>query len=117
MMTGRTNPTGLAAHPNDFDCKRIERALLARQRYRYVSPRVLAVAGGYRIESPCCSRNVDADGNVIDIAFIEYEAATKSWRLYCKDHAEGDWALENSYARLNEALARLNADPDRKFWQ
>lgn len=41
-------------HPNDVDRKRIERAIKTRKRYRYVSPSVLAVSGGYRIESPCC---------------------------------------------------------------
>lgn len=31
---------GMPAHPNDLDRKRIERALKARKRYRYVSPSV-----------------------------------------------------------------------------
>ena len=52
-------------HPNDLDRKRIERALAKRARYRYVLPRVLPEARGYRIESPCCSRNIDAEGGVI----------------------------------------------------
>ncbi|MGL1489203.1 hypothetical protein ACSTJH_00065, partial [Vibrio parahaemolyticus] len=50
------------AHPNEFDCKRIERALRSRRRYRYVSPKVSCVSGGYLVESPCCSRNIDAEG-------------------------------------------------------
>lgn len=107
----------LSPHPNDVDRKRIERALRARKRYRYVLPRVLPVADGYRIESPCCSRNIEPEGETIDVALIEYQAATQSWRLYRKDHSQGGWTLENSYLRLNEALEQLNADPDRKFWQ
>ena len=47
------------AHPNDLDRKRIERALKVRKRYRYVTPNVTTTVGGYRIESPCCSRNID----------------------------------------------------------
>ena len=54
-------------HPNDVDRKRIERALAARVRYRYVSPEVQADEAGYRIQSPCCSRNVDKAGGTIDI--------------------------------------------------
>ncbi len=104
-------------HPNEFDRRRIERALLARERYRYVAPRVLPVERGYRIESPCCSRNIDADGGVIDVALIEYHAETQGWRLYHKNHTQGAWAFENTYNRLSEALVRLNADPERKFWQ
>lgn len=104
-------------HPNEFDRKRIERALAARQRYRYVAPSVVAIAGGYRIESPCCSRNVDTEGGVIDVAFIEYHVASQTWRLYQKDHAKAEWMLEACYGRLHEALDKLKEDPDRKFWQ
>lgn len=45
---------GLNAHPNEVDRKRIECALGSRGRYRYVSPSVKPVKGGYLIESPCC---------------------------------------------------------------
>ncbi len=74
------------AHPNDVDRKRIERALKARKRYRYVSPIVAAVAGAYRIESPCCSRNIDTNGGVIDVALLLYDADRKAWQLFRKDH-------------------------------
>jgi len=56
---------GLPAHPNELDRRRIERALGSRKRYRYVSPIVRGVTGGYLVESPCCSRNIDAEGGVI----------------------------------------------------
>jgi hypothetical protein len=70
MMTqGRAAPgRGQPASVVDFTQRRIERALRERARYRYVSPRVLRDADGFRIESPCCSRNVDPGGGVIDIA-------------------------------------------------
>ncbi|MDD2876983.1 MAG: hypothetical protein PHT60_05245 [Acidiphilium sp.] len=112
-----TEATERLPHPNDVDRKRIERALEARMRYRYVAPRVLAVAGGYRIESPCCSRNIDTEGGVIDVALIAYQTDTKTWCLYQKNHAQDSWTFENSYCRLNEALEQLNTDPERKFWQ
>ena len=35
----------VVAHPNDFDQRRIERALKARKRYRYVTPSVVTVDG------------------------------------------------------------------------
>lgn len=105
------------AHPNDLDRKRIERALRTRKRYRYVSPKVLGVTGGYRIESPCCSRNIDADGGLVDVALIEFQESPNAWRLYRKDHSQGTWELHGTYDRLSEILDLLNADPERKFWQ
>jgi hypothetical protein len=106
-------------HPNDFDRKRIERALQSRKRYRYVSPSVAVVAGGYRIESPCCSRNIDPDGGVIDVALILYEvdADGAAWQLFRKDHDSETWELDSTYERLIELLDRLNVDPERLFWQ
>jgi hypothetical protein len=105
------------AHPNDLDRKRIERALQARQRYRYVTPTVATVRGGYRIESPCCSRNIDPDGAVVDVALVLYDAERSVWQLYRKDHANGIWELDSVHVRLFELLERLNVDPERQFWQ
>jgi hypothetical protein len=104
-------------HPNDLDRKRIERAIAQRLRYRYVSPRVSAVTGGYRIESPCCSRNIDANGGIIDVALIEFRDDTETWHLHRKNHVLGKWEFHSAYDRLSELLDRLNADPERKFWQ
>lgn len=109
--------TPLAPHPNDFDRRRIERAIQVRTRYRYVSPRVAAVAGGYRIESPCCSRNVDRDGGVVDVALMLYDHDRAAWQLFRKDHAKRAWEFHSSYQRLIELLEQLNADPERLFWQ
>jgi hypothetical protein len=103
-------------HPNEVDCKRIERALAERERYRYVSPRVYPIYNGYRVESPCCSRNIDKEGGVIDIAQIEYLPAMGMWRLYRKDHSEDRW---ESYAAMNtlwDILDVLKGDPLRMFW-
>jgi hypothetical protein len=36
------------------------------------------VAGGYRIVSPCCSRNIDQAVGLIDIARIEWEAGVEA---------------------------------------
>lgn len=109
---GHGNP-----QPNDVDRRRIERALAARRRYRYVAPQIEPMAGGYRITSPCCSRNVDREGGVIDIARLYYEAGTRLWRLYRKDHARDRWLLHGEYLALAAALAVLNDDTDRLFWQ
>lgn len=104
-------------HPNDVDKKRIERALVTRVRYRYVSPEVRADEAGYRIQSPCCSRNVDKAGGVIDIARLEYVDASRAWRLYRKDHAQHAWQLYGEFSALSALLQFLNRDPDRTFWQ
>jgi hypothetical protein len=105
------------AHPNEFDRKRIERSLRTRKRYRYVKPAVATTIGGYRIESPCCSRNIDPGGGVVDVALLLHDAEAARWQLFHKDHSRGLWQLDSTHARLLEALERLNADPERSFWQ
>lgn len=104
-------------HPNELDRKRIERALEARTRYRYVSPAVQDSDKGYQIQSPCCSRNVDPDGGVIDIARLEYMEGRRAWRLYRKDHSQHAWQLYGEFHSLAMLLDVLNHDPDRIFWQ
>jgi hypothetical protein len=105
------------AHPNDLDRTRIERALTSRRRYRYVSPIVEPATGGYHIKSPCCSRNVDKDGGVIDVALLCHDAASGTWRLFWKDHGKSSWELHSIHPRLTTAIDELNADPERTFWQ
>ncbi len=103
--------------PNDVDRKRIERALARRERYRYVSPSVRTVTRGYRIESPCCSRNLDPSGGIVDIALLQYVPGRRVWQLYRRDHAARQWKLYDTYDRLHHLLQELNTDPERIFWQ
>ena len=107
----------LHPHPNELDRRRIERALKSRKRYRYVSPNVVGVAGGYHIQSPCCSRNVDAGGGVVDIALVLYDSTRVAWQLFRKDHDKGVWEAAAMFGRLGELIELLNTDPERKFWQ
>ncbi|MDQ0505267.1 DUF3024 domain-containing protein [Xanthobacter agilis] len=107
----------LPPHPNDLDRKRIERTLKARKRYRYVEPRVLGAPDGYRIESACCSRNVDPDGGVVDIALLRFDAEAGTWHLFRKNHEAKSWELDSTHPRLVELLQLLNDDSERKFWQ
>lgn len=107
----------LVAHPNELDRRRIERALRSRKRYRYVTPRVAPATGGYRVESPCCSRNVDRDGGVIDVALLLHDAASGQWRLFSKDHAGDAWRLHSTHERIAAALDLLGEDAGREFWQ
>ena len=104
------------AHPNQVDRKRIERALDQRERYRYVTPHVIQddEEYGYRIESPCCSRNVEPDGGIIDIALLKY--LKPHWVLYYKDHAYSTWVLHSAVDTLSSALEILLPDEDRVFW-
>ncbi len=108
---------GECPHPNDVDRKRIERALAGRERYRYVTPAVRPAEHGYRIESPCCSRNIDEQGGIIDIARIEYVPELRRWRLYRRDHRQNDWTIYAEYATLAALLSELNQDQRRVFWQ
>lgn len=107
----------VARHPNELDQRRIIRRLEARVRYRYVAPLVQACERGYRIVSPCCSRNIDADGGMIDIALIDYDDAAQRWKLYSKDHDANRWLLFMETGQLAELMDCLNEDPLRVFWQ
>lgn len=115
----RTRPAEVwsVGQPNELDKRRIERAIEQRRRYRYVSPSVVTVDGGYRIESPCCSRNVDPGGGIIDVALLNYDEQRGCWRLFCKNHDSQLWELHSVHDRLHELLDGLNSDADRKFWQ
>lgn len=104
------------AAPNDFDRKRVERALRDRARYKYVSAKVRTVADGLRIESPCCSRRVEPNGGVVDIALLQF-LGTGGWKLYRKDHSAGEWKLYGTYEELTDLLKPLTTDPKRLFWQ
>jgi hypothetical protein len=106
-----------ARHPNELDLRRIERALNDRKRYRYVSPRVHPVEGGYLIRSACCSRNIDPDGGEIDVALLRWHGSPPGWALMRRDHEADAWVLDGAFARLSELFDRLNSDPDRIFWQ
>ncbi len=102
--------------PNAFDRKRVERAIRERSRYRYVTPVVRNVEGGFQIESPCCSRRVDAEGGVVDIALLLCPQPGE-WKLYSKDHSAAQWLLHGTYQWLVELLEELKNDPQQKFWQ
>ncbi len=104
-----------SAHPNEVDLRRISRLLKKRARYHYVSPLVQAVAGGYRIVSPCCSRNIDQAGGLIDIARIEWEAGV--WTLFSRDHVCELWLMHTQASRLDRLMDCLNEDSKRVFWQ
>jgi hypothetical protein len=106
-----------AAHPNDLDLKRIERSLQKRKRYRYVSPSVMNVTDGYKIVSPCCSRNIDPEGGIVDVALLLHDVDRGVWQLFRKDHKNEIWEIESTHDRLIDLLDRLNVDAERKFWQ
>lgn len=108
--------SGRASQPNELDLRRIVRLLERRARYRYVMPMVEVCENGYLIQSPCCSRNVDAEGGVIDIARIEYDAKLNAWKLHRKDHVNGCWQFHGLTQRLSEAVDYLAQDPAREFW-
>jgi hypothetical protein len=111
------SPEPAATVGSELDRLRIERSLKSRKRYRYVRPKVLAVEGGYRIESPCCSRNIGPEGGIIDIALIRTLPGAAPWLLYRKDHGTQGWVLHERYTRLVDLLAVLNVDSERLFWQ
>ncbi len=94
---------------------RLERALRERVRYRYVRPEVLQEGEAFRIQSPNCSRNIDPDGGVIDIALLVPHGQNR-WCLCARDHAEGVWVARMQDAALDQALDVLCVDSERQFW-
>lgn len=121
---GSQDPAGGSAEPperraggdiSSLDQRRIERALQARTRYKYVHPRVLREGLGWKIVSPNCSRNIDAQGGEIDIAWLVPHSG--GWLLFSRDHAQDGWRLRRQDNLLYALLAHLCADPDREFWQ
>lgn len=103
--------------PNEVDLRRIRRSLEKRVRYRYVTPSVEIESGGYRVVSPCCSRNVDPGGGTIDIARFEFSDDTGVWTMFRRDHGAGAWRYHSSARRLDVLLQTLGEDPLREFWQ
>ncbi|MBL8435863.1 MAG: hypothetical protein JNL99_13120 [Zoogloea sp.] len=103
--------------PGELVRRRILRSLEKRSRYRYVRPEVSWRDGGWQVSSPCCSRNVDADGGVIDIARLEpaEPGGLAPWRLYARDHQTGQWVWQASAARIDELLALVVDDAHRVF--
>ncbi len=98
----------------ELDRRRVLRVLGARVRYRYVRPVVQrAEDGGWRISSPCCSRNVDSAGGTIDIAWLK--PTVDGWRIYYRDHEAQRWTPYRE-GRLADVLETLRLDPERRFW-
>jgi len=94
---------------------RLQRALRERLRYRYVKPSVLPEGEGFRIQSPCCSRNVDPQGGLIDIALLVPQPCGR-WCLSSRDHASGTWVLRCQDQPLEALIDALCTDADRHFW-
>ena len=95
---------------------RIRRALSQRGRYRYVHPRVEREGLGWKIVSPNCSRSVDGAGGEIPIAWL-LPRSDGGWLLHARDHAQQCWVLKAAAPTLDDALARVCADPLREYWQ
>ena len=99
-----------------LDARRIERALQARTRYKYVHPRVEREGLGWKVVCSTCSRNIDPQGGEIDIAWLVPHDGG-GWLLFSRDHALDLWQLRRQGDSLPAALAHLCADPDREYWQ
>jgi hypothetical protein len=97
-----------------MDRVRIVRALRHRTRYRYVQPHIDSAEEGWIIKSPCCSRNVDPTGGVIDIAWLQ--PLQNAWALHHKDQLNQQWVLHAESRHLQPLLDELCLDPLRLFW-
>jgi hypothetical protein len=111
----RKPAAGTAGQVLALDRARIERALDARSRYRYVQPRVEPEGAGWKVLSPNCSRSIDAAGGEIAIAWLESDGAGH-WVLHARDHRRACWVLDATGLTLDQALARLCTDPLGRFW-
>ena len=125
-MAGTPEASALPAGSpvSDLMIYRLERALRERVRYRYVEPLVLREGQSFRIQSPCCSRNVDPSGGLIDIALLTPSAPTAAgaggagvgWSLSARDHLKSVWRVCLSDAPLALLLDALCVDSERQFW-
>lgn len=115
MTTAVAVAASASGQVRDFMLHRLERALRERVRYRYVQPLVLREGDSFRIQSPCCSRNVDPSGGVIDIALLAPGAAQR-WSLSVRDHARGAWVPRFQDEPLDALLDALCVDSERQFW-
>ena len=111
----RPGPASAAGNVLPLDARRIEKAIERRERYKYVTPRVVREGLGWKVVSPNCSRNVDPQGGEIDIAWL-VPGAENEWYLYSRDHKLDCWQLRGQGA-LPALLLQLAADPLREFWQ
>jgi hypothetical protein len=102
------------ARIHEMDRVRIERALRHRIRYRYVQPQIERVENGWVIKSPCCSRNIDPTGGVIEIAWVE--PLEDAWAVYFKDHVHERWVLHDESRHLQPLLDEICLDTLRVFW-
>ena len=94
---------------------RLERALRQRVRYRYVQPSVLREGECFRIQSPCCSRNVDPSGGLIDIALLVPHEEGR-WCLCSRDHTKATWVSRFQDQPLDILMDLLCVDSERQFW-
>jgi hypothetical protein len=115
MMLHSAPAAARLAAVSSLTLHRLERALRERVRYRYVRPVVLQEGAAFRIQSPNCSRNIDKNGGVIDIALLVPHGGNR-WCLCARDHAEGAWVARLQNATLDEALDALCVDSERQFW-
>lgn len=113
--TPRRNPV------EDLLLYRMQRALRERVRYRYVRPQILREGENFRIQSPCCSRNVDPNGGLIDIALLVPDATDSPdgrnhWSLCSRDHTNQVWVVQLRNRPLEVLLDALCMDDARQFW-
>lgn len=108
----------------DLMLYRMQRALRARVRYRYVRPQIVREGENFRIQSPCCSRKVDPNGGLIDIALLIPDGpdnpngpnGPNSWSLCSRDHANQVWVVQLRNQPLDLVLDALCMDGARQFW-
>lgn len=99
---------------SSLDARRIERALAGRARYKYVQPRLQREGLGWAVLSPNCSRNIDAHGGEIFIAWL-VPTDDGSWLLHSREHAQDCWLLRRQ-GPLPQLLEALCADTQREYW-
>ena len=103
--------------PRDLTLHRLERALKERVRYRFVQPTVVIDDQGYRVESPCCSRNVDPSGGTIAIALLKPPMGEHPcWTLCARDHTQQAWVEKERADQIEPLLDLLCLDSERQFW-
>ena len=103
------------SHPNDIDCKRIERAFASPfpDKVRNV---VEKTKGGYILqESRPPWDSSDAPWTRLPVAKMIYVVSTDVWKVYWM-RASGKWKLYEQCSSLHEVIEIIKADRQGCFW-
>ena len=102
-------------HPNDIDCKRIEKAFASPfpDKVRNI---VEKTKGGYILtETKPPWDNPNGPWTRLPVTKLLYVTSTGMWKVYWM-RASGRWKLYEKYSSLHEVIEIIKSDRQECFW-